>query len=297
MPDEMEGQIDDPETPRKVLPQIKPPPIERNEYGESGDEGNRNDVQKTKVKPEHWTKYVEVVCGVALVLITGYYAYFAARQWETMNQTYGEIRKQTCASQSTLGEIREQTKLLRQQVEETNAASVSIGNFGFVAPGTAGISLRNLGHYAATDVKITAVVSLRDFPTDKLIATLQPFTKDISRIAPPSTWDADPMANRGNIENWTIYYHFNAAQVKLLKDGAAAVTLAAKFSYSDGFKVVEQDAGCFGYLKRLPLWSKNLPDGHIQGSGSFEGEYPCEGLAEAMKEALDWEAKNKIPPH
>jgi hypothetical protein len=69
------------QTPGKPPPNFLPPPIEGNKDGEGGDDKrDRRTIEKTTYKPEHWTTYAEAACAVALVLITGFYTYYASKQ-------------------------------------------------------------------------------------------------------------------------------------------------------------------------------------------------------------------------
>jgi hypothetical protein len=111
--------VDTPETPRDPnAPQQPPSPplpptVKGNEDGEGhNNEPNRSDIQKTYVKPKHWTKYVEAICALALVFITFYYTRAAYRQAvasetaanaanisaQTADATLKEIQKNELAS-------------------------------------------------------------------------------------------------------------------------------------------------------------------------------------------------------
>lgn len=76
-----ENTRDDPRASQQTPPPVLPQPVERNKQGRGGDgKGNGKKIEKTYLKPEHWTKYVEAICGVALVFITYYYTQAAFRQ-------------------------------------------------------------------------------------------------------------------------------------------------------------------------------------------------------------------------
>lgn len=57
------------------------PSIKRHENSEGGDgEDGSSQIRGTEDEVPHWTRYVEAFCTLALVLITGTYTYYAARQ-------------------------------------------------------------------------------------------------------------------------------------------------------------------------------------------------------------------------
>jgi len=192
---------------------------------------------------------------------------------------------------------KQNTALLERQLEEANSASIYIRPLHLVSLGNVSVTIYNLGHYAATNIQLTLTVSLREFPSNRLIVVFPEMHKTVPRIGPPVGWDADPLAvNRGNMFEWPASYPLSVNNKAGLQAGTMAVTAALFYSFNNGFRNMPiADAGCFGYFKRLPLWTQKLPDGHITGSGNFEGTYPCEGLSRGMDEALDWERQHRVP--
>jgi len=108
VPDQNEGEINaggDSDAPEQTPPPILPPPVEgdKNREGDN-DEPNRNEVKQTHVKPKHWTKYVEAVCAIALVCITGYYAKAAYRQAAASETAAQAASNAVCVALRTLRE-------------------------------------------------------------------------------------------------------------------------------------------------------------------------------------------------
>lgn len=212
----------------------------------------------------------------------GFYACEAHKQSDTMNRTYFQIQ--------------EQTALLQQQLEETHSASIYVDPFGLSTPGVVGFNFHNLGHYAATNISATAIFTLREFPTGRVIASFGPYSKTIPRIDPPSDWRVELLSNRNNFVEWPVYYRPSTAQAAMLEEGRAAIAASLSYSYNNGFLNVQKDAGCLAYFKRPPLWTKVLPSGQTTGSGNFEGGFPCDGLAKGMADAVEWEEQHKSVP-
>lgn len=71
--------------------------------------------------------WVEAACAIALVIITWTYAYYAKKQWLTMNDTYRQIQIQT-------EKITRQTDLLHDQLVGTQSAVIRLGNEPGEAP-------------------------------------------------------------------------------------------------------------------------------------------------------------------
>src|SRR5271157_2502861 len=64
--------------------QSLPPVVESNKENKGDSSANESkNIQKTKVKPEHWANSVQAVCTVLIVIITAYYTRAAYRQTAT----------------------------------------------------------------------------------------------------------------------------------------------------------------------------------------------------------------------
>jgi hypothetical protein len=107
-------------------PPSLPPPVEGNEDGE-GRDGQQRGPQITNDEngPPHWTRYVEAVCALALVLITGTYTYYASKQAsasvtaadaaksaaDTASQTLQQMKdSSTATSQATLSAFKQEQR-------------------------------------------------------------------------------------------------------------------------------------------------------------------------------------------
>jgi hypothetical protein len=112
--------------PNQPPPPILSPSIEGNENGESGNsKSDGKKVQKTYIKPEHWTKYVEAICGLALVCITYYYTNAAFRQAAASETAANAARDSVTVATRILTET--QTSNARQALlgDEARKASES----------------------------------------------------------------------------------------------------------------------------------------------------------------------------
>jgi hypothetical protein len=106
------GDSDAPESPPEPT---LPPPVKRNEDSKSRhNTGSSSNVQKPKKEPQHWTRYLEAFCALALVLITFYYTRAAFRQAKASEtaanaalsaaQTADATLKHTTANDKATGE-------------------------------------------------------------------------------------------------------------------------------------------------------------------------------------------------
>ncbi len=134
MPDQPKDEIDadgDRDTPEDAPPPALPPYVERYKNGQGeDDEPGRDKVRKTRVKPKHWTKFVEAFCAVALVCITFYYAKAAYRQARASEIAAGAARDAVGVALRTLGETersneRQATLTLQARSDAQKASDVS----------------------------------------------------------------------------------------------------------------------------------------------------------------------------
>jgi hypothetical protein len=239
-------------------------------------------------KDVHWITHATFWSQVGLGLIGLGALWIYHCQLTVMQGQLDQMSKQS-------SETQKQTSLLQQQLENTNAASVSVQTPGLFNFGQVGFVVSNLGHYVATDISLNAVLTLKGFPFDRTIKVFPPFTRQISRLEPP-TPNVDISLQRNSFIEWNIAYQLTDSERSLLETGRAAITASYSYSFNNGFRnIYNTDAGCFGYFKRPVLWEIKTPDGHIQGSGHQEGTYPCQILRKSMDDAVEWECKNKNP--
>jgi hypothetical protein len=258
---------------------------------------SEKDEQRIQYRQNH-TLQIWLTVGTWFAFIAAaVYAFLAGYQLRTMNKTLEELQQQTQATQQQAAAAQKQTNILEGEFEQNNAALVYADPFGLANFGEFSVNFRNIGHGAATNLNTTANISLRDFPSGKVIVSFGTFRKVITRVDPPADWHIESTANTNNVVGLMIYYPIGPAYATMLKEGTAAIAVDLSYSYNNGFKNISVDVGCFAYFKRSPPWTKRMPDGHILGSGNMEGTYPCDGLRKGMTDALEWESAHKNRPN
>jgi hypothetical protein len=116
-------------------------------------------------------------------IAASFYAYIAYKQKAVMVDTYREIQKQTTAAQCAAKAAQDQAKLLREQLEGSEAAyfefrpNLSEGSDSFWP------SAYNWGHLAAKNLHIEIAFEERTIPDRRIVAKPQVFTID-APVAP-----------------------------------------------------------------------------------------------------------------
>lgn len=95
MPDKPEGNVnagDNPDAAQQTPNPPNPPIIKGNKNPEgAGDESNGKNAIEHK-PPKHWVEYIEGLCAIALVFITGFYTYYASKQLSVMERQLNVMR-------------------------------------------------------------------------------------------------------------------------------------------------------------------------------------------------------------
>src|ERR1035437_3683760 len=135
-------------------------------------------------KPEKdwWDKFKPFV-ELAGVLILGVYTGYTIK-------IYWANHDAAIAAQNTLCEIQKQTTLMRQEMEENNAAVVILEkpSFNLFPDPNLSVELTNVGHYGASQLNATLSISYRSLSTGKQLGSTQEFKiGPLTIAAPPVT--------------------------------------------------------------------------------------------------------------
>ena len=134
--------------PQQPPPPTPPPSIEGTADSDSGSGKNETGKnQHSKEKSEHWGKSVEAICAMLLVCITGYYAYFAKKQWLEAQRTANAAVCATRISAEALNLGRQEFASSEAAVLQPKVSIRDVGKGAFVQ-----IDIINSGHIAATAV-------------------------------------------------------------------------------------------------------------------------------------------------
>lgn len=285
MPDEMKGAVDtatDSSTPEQPPPPPPPPPVEGNKDGVGPhDEGNRNNVQETNVEPEpqHWTRYAEALCAIALVLITAYYTRAAFRQavasetaansardavkvaTNTLCETQlSSIRQEHLTDEARVSSERDSEKAIRATQDAMRLdqrawvamASVT-GALTLNQPWVVHLGARNTGKTFAKNFRERDFISriprkdaVPDFDPRNLIpygsVSILPPNGDYTADIPVTGEDSNPHVD-------------NPSQIDLdnIKSGDWSIYAFGKLEYDDIFRVHHWTTYCF-FISRKDTW-------------------------------------------
>lgn len=139
-----------------------------------------------------------------------------------------------------------------------------------------GVEFTNVGKSPATDISATLVISLRSIPDNMLIGK----EKSRSRSIPDVPNQGDPNINK-NYGYWPYSFVFTADELKMIKEGKAAILTKLTYSYDNGFR--------------------NIKDGDCQASLGFEEDgygyhqTPCVNLPDDMQNLRKrWDAQQRL---
>jgi hypothetical protein len=138
----------DGKTPQQSPSPSLPPPVERNENSE-GDNGQRDGprIANDENKPPHWTRHVEAVCAIILVLITGTYTYYASRQACAAVTAANAAKSAADTAYASLKLTRDAFNASQAAVLQPNVSIRDVGKGPFIQ-----IDIVNRGSIAATRV-------------------------------------------------------------------------------------------------------------------------------------------------
>lgn len=234
------------EPPRHVQfpPQIEPPP---QGHGES-----------CHCRPDQ-TPWWKVILEVAALFTVICYTIAAYRQADTMNKTYGEIRKQTCAAQKSAKAVSDQATLLRQQMIGTQAAVINPQGPQWTPSGMV-FELGNIGHVISPNATLNFRVIRSTFPDMRPLGSPQYYSEKIPQIM---------------VGGWSKPYPIPqpALDISSQKD---TLTINGVLNFDNGFGERFEKSFCISYIGR---YSAKVGDGVENGGGGF---WPCETFKEKV---------------
>jgi hypothetical protein len=268
----------DANAPQNPPPPILPPSVEGNENPESDDhEDHRNKIEKTKLKPDHWTKYLESICGAILVMITFYYTRAAYRQVDSMNKTLtqmqiqtAEIQKQTPLIKESADAARNSADLTRQIAESNQAANVEVSAPSEITLGEKNfiltIRLENSGVTTARDVNGDFSISSVRLPSGKTVPSQRVHL------------EKSQMPTHASVEKTLAFSGFTMG---FLQQGTTSIRVDGSFTYGNGFGHINKGSFCQQYMRIAIINSSN---GNLWGNDFV----PCDKVAETESRNADY---------
>jgi anti-sigma-K factor RskA len=205
-----------------------------------------------------WVQVALTAFTAAAFAAAAYYACIAKRQWKTMNDTYKEIQQQTIAAQSTLAEVQQQTKMIRQQLIGTSAASIDI-QVEILEDASSGpridFRLLNIGHVIASNIRVKTEVQEIELPSMRLIREAGSFNFTVPELIPQTR----QIAFGQNIR-WDSHSHYleiSKDLLNLIYETKRSFRIKGVLSYYDGFQE-EQIPVCYALIGAQTLIKKRL---------------------------------------
>jgi hypothetical protein len=110
-------------TPEHLLQEALPSSVEGNKYDhDRSGEGRGRRVQRTVEKPSHWWETAPSICAILLVIITGYYTYYAKQQAGAAITAADAAKSAADTASSTLKEMQ-----TGQGATDTHTLAVAAG--------------------------------------------------------------------------------------------------------------------------------------------------------------------------
>jgi hypothetical protein len=193
---------------------------------------NVPDYEKTQRDKEYRLQrrlfWATVGAGAAAAI----YAAIAADQAHLMNETYGEIQKQTTAAQFTAKAAQQQAALMRQQLVGSEAAFFEFRPNLYDGSDWFWPSAYNLGHSAANSLHIETTFEERNIRGERVVWRSEVFTEDIP-VAPPEKHAIPPTRRRVKID-WTSVHALRTY-----------VRATMNYRYDNGFGTVVNGSECW----------------------------------------------------
>jgi len=230
----------DSNTPQQAPPQAPPPPPIKRYKNEEGGNGrqNRSQVANDENDPPHWTRYVETACAILLVIITGYYAYFAKQQWVEAQKTANAAICATRISADALKLTRDVFKATQAAVLQPSVELEAPAGDAFVA-----VVFRNTGHSQAQNIVGSISFGRFDEHGKRVQHTIRPFRR--STVAEDSfLGEYISLGERLNITSPTQQH----------------MTVKGYISYDNGVEKDNRQSFCFGVTTEKQFGSQKWED-------------------------------------
>jgi hypothetical protein len=239
-----------------------PPPLERTDSAIHDPASSH----QTKKEEPNWPQRIEAVCAVLLVVITGFYTYYAARQLHKMKRSTEAAEKaanaatsaaDTAARQLDDAELRESARLTFQEIKAT-----IVPGKDFVVD--VSVTIVNSGPTVADDLSFkqqSASPSLENNPNPIPATPGQ-------TPANPST--AGPSLAYGQ----TKTYKYRDGGTDRVTAGKDMFLLIPSISYRDIFGCAHRTTDCLAYDPRIKDWI-SCPTLH-----QHNRQEPCHGKPE-----------------
>ena len=186
---ELEGNNHQDDPGRDI--QQPPTTIERTHPAiNDADSGNRSDEKKT-----NWPQRIEAVCAVLLVIITGFYTYFAAGQLHKMNRAVKAAEGANTIAAKNLAETNRswiEIRLDRYWEEADNDLPKLNEHLRKLRELKFPLTYTNVGKFPVTQIYITADVDILDSDKSPTFYYREPHYEMVRNILFPSRSDSIP---------------------------------------------------------------------------------------------------------
>jgi hypothetical protein len=218
-----------------------------------------------------------VVAGVS----AGIYAHIASHQLGTMNDTYGQIQKQTT--------------LMRQQIVGTYAASISIdgpwvrpiiNDIDWFKTQGLGLSFKNSGKVKATNFVADFTMIREALPSYKRMGDAQHVRITKNEIRPPEQTQAQTYQDAAILRFQTGV--FTAIDMQAIHDRKETIEISGFTEYDNGFGDASGDKVCFQYLVSPP--QHIFKNGAAMGGAIDDGSWSlCSEAKHMVEQTLRWQ--------
>jgi len=209
---------------------------------------------------DNWTAFATLVIAVATVVYTVY----AGRQWREMVAASSDTKTLASAASAQAKASQDQVALLRQQLEATEGAIITIeasSDFKGTTPYLK-FSLMNEGHIAAHKVLARLEVTRRSLPKDETLSTLEPWLISVQEV---------PVWKDRRIDK-PYPLRISSRDLELIKDTRVGYRVRGNLTYNNGFATSTQTI-CYYFVGPFEL--KNRA-GRNTGSGGTPSPMPCD---------------------
>jgi hypothetical protein len=198
-----------------------------------------------------WLQFAIAVFTAGAFGAAIYYAWYAKKQWTTMNDTYVEIRKQTVT--------------LQQQTEGLEAAVLQATFRLDTAQGLRG-QIMNLGRVICPKVTFDLSVFVQRFPSQHRVTPVKRLRKDIYQLkAVPAGFE-----NQENLSYWLDVMPVSQEEYASLNVGRS-ILLEGTMQFDNGFGTIITEPICWVSIN-LPPYKRT--DGTM--GGDRNDFTPCE---------------------
>lgn len=247
-------------------------------------QGQTKRDQETHVGPPSWQFWVTTIVSTLTLIAVAIYAYYAAGQLETMNNTYGEIKKQTVFQrQQTVGTYAA-TIPKASPWPQTIPNDLDLLNYQGI-----GLAYVNVGKIRATDFIADATMTRESLPSYRPLGVPEHAQSRKVQILPNDRVNAQGSGDAAQIRFNTKA--LTARDIDLLTNLGETIEINGWLQYGNGFGDTVREPFCFLYAVTP---QHIFPSGAATG-GPRGGWATCEDGKFVIAQSLKWKQKPNSP--